>query len=184
MLPSPSEPASGSTAAAPADTQKLLFDISGIDLSKTLHGRERVEQFIPHRGTMSFVDRVVWEHESRLQGVACKHVRHDEFWVPGHFPEQAMYPGVLMLETAAQFAAYLYKMRVSPGPSLVVFLRIDDVSFRNMVKPGDDLFILINEIKYGRRNFTTSAQGVVNGQVAFNGVMTGMTRMPEPTPGS
>lgn len=175
--------ASDSAPAADAG-QKLLFDISGFDLSKTLHGRDRIEEFIPHRGTMSFVDRVIWEHESRLQGIACKHVRHDEFWVPGHFPSQAMYPGVLMLETAAQFAAYLYKMRVSPGPSLVVFLRIDDVSFRNMVKPGDDLYILINEIKYGRRNFTTSAQGLVNGQIAFNGVLSGMTRMPESPSGS
>lgn len=181
MLPRASEQASlNEEKSAPVEnaeaSHKPLFDLSAIDLNARIFPRERLEQYIPHRGAMSLVDSVVWEHATRLQGVAVKHIRGDDFWVPGHFPSQPMFPGVLMIETAAQFAAYLFKSRVSPGPSLVVFLRIESASFRNMVKPGDDLFILCDEIKIGRRRFTTSAQGIVGDKIAFEGVLTGMTR--------
>ncbi|MCC6427746.1 MAG: beta-hydroxyacyl-ACP dehydratase [Phycisphaerales bacterium] len=178
MLPRASEPLApiGDAGGAADTSHKPLFDISGIDLDAVVASRQRVEQFIPHRGTMSLVDHVIWEHATRLQGIACKTIRPDEFWVPGHFPDRPMFPGVLMIETAAQFAAYLFKSRVSPGPSLVVFLRIEDVSFRNMVQPGDKFLILCDEIKIGRRRFTSAAQGLVGDKIAFDGKLTGMIR--------
>lgn len=166
----------GDTGEQGDSSYRPLFDLGAIDLNARISDRTRLEQYIPHRGIMSLVDYIVWEHPSRLQGVAIKHIRPDEFWVPGHFPSQAVFPGVLMLETAAQFAAYLFKSRISPGPSLVVFLRIEDVSFRNMVKPGDDLYFLCDEIKVGRRRFTTKTQGLVGDRIAFEGVLTGMTK--------
>ncbi len=181
MLPRASERDSLAPAPDAAGTDgdashKLLFDLSGIDLNAVVAKRERLEQFIPHRGLMSLVDHIVWEHATRLQGIACKTIQPDDFWVPGHFPQQPMFPGVLMIETAAQFAAYLFKSRISPGPSLVVFLRIEEVSFRNMVQPGDRLYILCDEVKLGRRRFTTAAQGIVGDRIAFEGKLTGMTR--------
>ncbi|MBL8962983.1 MAG: beta-hydroxyacyl-ACP dehydratase [Phycisphaeraceae bacterium] len=181
MLPRPSESASldqprNAAVETTDSSHEPLFDLSGIDLATRIHGRDRVEQFIPHRGAMSLVDHIIWEHPSRLQGVACKVVGDSEFWVPGHFPQQPLFPGVMMIETAAQFAAYLFKSRVSPGPSLVVFLRIDDVSFRHMVRPGDSLYILCNEIKVGKRRFTSASQGIVSGKIAFQGTLTGMIR--------
>lgn len=179
MLPrvSDSQASAGNEAPAEADSKyRPIFDISGIDLNAVATTRDRVEQFIPHRGVMSLLDHVIWEHPTRLQGVAVKTIRPDEFWVPGHFPGHPMFPGVMMIETAAQFAAYLFKSRVSPGPSLVVFLRIEDVAFRNMVQPGDKFLILCDEIKIGRRRFTTSAQGLVGDKIAFDGKLSGMIR--------
>src|SRR5689334_15741517 len=113
---------------------KPLLDLSGVDLTRRLAGRDEIAKLNPHRGVMALVDWVVWTSKDYRQGVALKQVRNDEFWVAGHFPARPMFPGVLMIEAGAQMACYLYNIR-QPEPKLVAFLRIEDASFRNMVEP-------------------------------------------------
>lgn len=153
---------------------KLLFDIDGIDLSRYALDRTALERFIPHRGVMMLLDGVVWESEDHTRAIGVKHVRDDEFWVPGHFPEKAMFPGVLMVETAAQLACYLYNVR-KPYPVLAAFLRIEDAVFRNSVVPGDSLYILCSEIKWSNRRFISEAQGIVGDRIAFEAKISGLS---------
>jgi len=152
---------------------RLLFDLSGIDRSQRLLSKAQLERYIPHRGDMSLLDWVVWQTPDYRRGVGLKHIRDDEFWVPGHFPARPLLPGVLMIEAGAQMACYLYNIR-QPTVKVVAFLRIDGASFRSMVQPGDDLFILCQEIKYGRRRFISDIQGVVGDRIAFDARISGM----------
>lgn len=157
---------------------RYLIDLTGLDLSQRLYARKDIERFIPHRGDMLLIDSIVWENAEHTQGVAVKHIRDDEFWVKGHFPDRPMLPAVLMIEAAAQLACFLYNIRM-PEPKIVAFVHLDNASFRAMVQPGDDLYVLCSETKFGRRRFVSDVQGVVKGKVAFEASISGMNVDPE-----
>lgn len=152
---------------------KMLMDLSTIDLTKTMYTREDIARYNPHRGNMALIDSIVWETPDHKLGVARKQVRHDEFWVAGHFPDKAIMPGVLMVEAGAQLGCFLYNIR-RPDPKIVAFTRIDSVSFRSMVVPGDELILICSEVKFGRRRFISDVQGVVGNRLAFDARITGM----------
>lgn len=151
-----------------------LFDLDGIDLSGRTLSKQDLERWNPHRGEMALLDWIVWENEAHTQGIALKHVRPDEFWVPGHFPDRPMFPGVLMIEAGAQLACYLYNVRQT-DPGMVAFLRIENAVFRASVEPGDDLYLLCQEIKVSRRRFISDVQGLVGNRVTFEARISGMT---------
>lgn len=153
---------------------KILFDLSAIDLKGEMVSREMLETVIPHRGHMGLLDKIIWHTPDYCQGVAVHRARPDEFWCAGHFPPRPIMPGVLMIETGAQLAAFLYNVR-KKTTNIAVFLRIDECSFRAMVEPGQDLYVLCQEIKASRRRFISNIQGMVDGKVAFEAQITGMT---------
>lgn len=151
-----------------------IFDLTGIDLSATVVTREQIAQRNPHRGVMALLDSIVYMKDGGAEAIGLKKVRGDEFWCAGHFPDKPIYPGVLQVESGAQLAAYLYYLRTT-NTGISVFLRIEDACFRSMVVPGDDLYILCKDHKFGRRRFICDVQGVVNGRVTFDARLSGMT---------
>lgn len=151
----------------------LLIDISRIDLSSRMMDRAAIGALNPHRGTMALLDGVVWIDAPIDEGIAIKHVRDDEFWVPGHIPGHPIFPGVLMVEAGAQLASLMYYKR-SQMTWFAGFTRIEDTTFRSLVVPGDDLYILCKCVKYSLKRFVSDVQGVVDGQIVFQGRITGM----------
>jgi 3-hydroxyacyl-[acyl-carrier-protein] dehydratase len=101
-------------------------------------------------------------------------VRADEFWVKAHIPGRPLFPGVLMIETAAQLVSY-YVMKCYPDKGFVGFGGVDGVKFRGAVQPGDRLVLLgkMLEIR-GLRRAVGQTQGLVNGQMVYEGKITGM----------
>ncbi|MBL0921961.1 MAG: beta-hydroxyacyl-ACP dehydratase [Phycisphaerales bacterium] len=165
---SPDGPGGG---GAPRNTP--LFDVSHVDLAARAVTREGLESYIPHRGVMMQLDGVVWHSEDFTQGVGIRHVRPDEFWCAGHIPGRPIMPGVLMIETGAQLASFLYFSRMDHR-KFAGFVRIEDFSFRDTVVPGDDLILLSQEVKFSSRRFIADVQGMVRGKVVFGGRVTGM----------
>jgi 3-hydroxyacyl-[acyl-carrier-protein] dehydratase len=162
-------------AGAGSGVAKLLFDLSGIDLGRIIVTRQGIERYNPHRGDMAMLDGIVWESADRTRCVAVKNVRHDEFWVAGHFPGKPMFPGVLMIEAGAQLACYSWQARQTAPVPIVAFLRIENASFRSMIVPGDTLHILLNEVKFGRRRFISDVQGIVGDRIIFDARVAGMS---------
>lgn len=154
----------------------LLFDISGIDLQRVQFDTKGIEQVNPHRSAMRMLDGVIDANEDFTQIVAFKDVRNDEFWVPGHIPGRPLFPGVLMIEAAAQLASFLtmHHVRIDRPNPFVGFVGADDIKFRGQVVPGDRLILLgkVLRIRHGRCE--CSNQGLVNGNLVFEAKITGM----------
>jgi 3-hydroxyacyl-[acyl-carrier-protein] dehydratase len=153
----------------------LLFDISKLDLDQVTIAPEDVPKYNPHSGDMRHLDHVIWLDRETSSGLGVKQVRDDEFWVPGHIPGRPLLPGVIMIEAAAQLSSVLYKWRSDMNADRFLgFTRCDDVIFRGQVVPGDTLYLLVQEKKFGERRFSCDAQGVVNGTLVFEAKITGM----------
>ena len=151
----------------------LLFDISGIDLSKDLYDTAASEDINPHRGAMRLLDGIVYECPEKKDYVAYRDIGADEFWVEGHIPGRPIFPGVLMIEAAAQLSSFITLKKMT-GEAFMGFAGVDGVKFRGQVKPGDRLVILIRETEHRRRRCTCLAQGLVDGNLVFEATIKGM----------
>ncbi|MEM1355850.1 MAG: 3-hydroxyacyl-ACP dehydratase FabZ family protein [Planctomycetota bacterium] len=152
---------------------KLLIDISKIDLDHVVYGPEHIEAYNPHRGAMRLLDAIVYESLDDLNAIAYRDIGHDEFWVEGHIPGRPIFPGVLMIEAAAQFASYFTK-RKFPQLGFIGFAGVDGAKFRGQVVPGDRLYILIQCVSMKTRRSVCMAQGILNGNLVFEAKITGM----------
>ncbi|MEM7625389.1 MAG: 3-hydroxyacyl-ACP dehydratase FabZ family protein [Planctomycetota bacterium] len=152
---------------------QLLFDLGGIDLHQDVYDTAAIEAINPHRGVMRLIDGIVYESDDRIDYVAYKQIGDDEFWVEGHIPGRPIFPGVLMLEAAAQVASFITLNKLDE-PAFMGFAGIDDVKFRGQVKPGDRLVVLAHEVENRRRRSICATQGIVDGNLVFEATIRGM----------
>ncbi len=152
---------------------QLLVDLSLIDLDQVVYDVEAIKQANPQRGDMLHLDGINYVDEEVTLVVGFKNVMEDEFWVSGHIPGRPILPGVLMIEAAAQLAGFIMKLR-EPDLGFIGFLGCDHVKFRGQVTPGDKLYLCAKAIKISRRRFICDAQGIVNGNLVFEGRISGM----------
>lgn len=150
-----------------------LFDVSGIDLSRTICDSTGLDEILPQTGPMRQVDRIVWASDDLRKCLAVKEVRPDEFWCEHHIKGRPLFPGVLMIESTAQAASWLFRTRF-PALGFLGFLRCDEASFRGQVVPGDTFVILIEEIEANPRRFISRTQGFVRNKLVFEAKITGM----------
>ena len=101
-------------------------------------GRDVIETIIPHREPFLFLDEVL-ELEPGQRVVARLAVTGDEWFFPGHFPGRPIMPGVIMVEALAQCGAVAVLAEPANRGKLALFAGIDDVRFKRMVGPGDEL---------------------------------------------
>lgn len=151
----------------------LLFDISQIDLSQVVFDVAAIERINPHRGAMRMLDGIIYHDEVGVRDVAFKDIGEDEFWVPGHIPGRPIFPGVLMIEAAAQLASFVC-LQLMEGQHFMGFAGVDDVKFRGQVKPGDRLILLSVQTEFRRRRCICKTQGLVDGTLVYEGTITGM----------
>lgn len=151
----------------------FLIDLTDLDLNTVLFDTAEIEATNPHRGHMRMLDAVVHHSHDMTRAIAYKDIGEDEFWVAGHIPGRPLFPGVLMVEAAAQLSSFM-SIRKWPEIKFLGFAGVDDVKFRGQVVPGDRLYILSKAVNWRPRRFICACQGVVNGKLVFEAIVTGM----------
>ncbi len=111
----------------------------------------RIRELLPHRYPMQLVDKVIALGPTSIVGV--KNVTSNEPFFTGHFPQEPVMPGVLMIEAMAQCGGLLVLNNLEePERWSTYFLKIDDVKFRQKVVPGDTLLFrveLLQAVRHG-----------------------------------
>jgi 3-hydroxyacyl-[acyl-carrier-protein] dehydratase len=134
-------------------------------------GRAEIEQILPHRDPFLLIDEVV-ELEPGARAVARKRVREDEWYLAGHFPGRPIMPGVLIVEAMAQTGAVAVLADDTNRGRLALFAGIDDVRFKRIVEPGDELELICELERVRGPLGSGKATAAVDGELAARGTLT------------
>src|SRR5688572_27756025 len=127
--------------------------------------RKAVESAIPHREPFLLIDEIVEQSDNRI--VCRKRFTGDEFWYRGHYPEFPLTPGVLLCEAAMQAGAVLLSKLASEGQGGVpVVTRMNNVKFKQMVRPGDTVDLVVELVERMADAFFMNAKVIVDGKTA------------------
>jgi 3-hydroxyacyl-[acyl-carrier-protein] dehydratase len=145
---------------------QLLFEIADLDLSRDVYDQDVVREYNPQRGDMEMLNGIVHVNEAAHELIGYKNVRADEFWVAGHIPGRPIFPGVLMIEAAAQLAAF-YTGKFLGWSGFIGFSGADECRFRQAVLPPAKLLLLGKQIWKRHGRVGCKVQGLVDGGLVF-----------------
>ena len=114
----------------------------------------RIKELLPHRYPFLLVEKIIDIGENHIVGV--KNVSVNEPYFQGHFPQESVMPGVLLIESMAQIGGLLVLHQMDePHRYSTYFMKIESAKFRRKVVPGDTLIFrleLLSEIRRGISN--------------------------------
>ena len=115
--------------------------------------KSEITKLLPHREPMLLIDEL-YDIKKLHSATAIVHVKKDSFFVQGHFPDQPVMPGVLIVESFGQAAAALTAEgldRATYENKLVFLMGVEKARFRNPVIPDCKLILKIEAIRsHGR----------------------------------
>jgi len=133
---------------------------------------EDIKKRLPHRFPFLLVDKIIALDESSIVGI--KNVSFNEAFFQGHFPDEPIMPGVLLIEALAQTGGLLVLNGVEePEKYSTYFLKIDKLKFKQKVVPGDTVILKMEFADVIRRGIATMfGQAFVGNKLVLEGEMT------------
>jgi 3-hydroxyacyl-[acyl-carrier-protein] dehydratase len=128
-----------------------------------------IETIIPHRDPFLLLDEVV-ELEPGTRVLARKTITEAD--CAGHFPGNPIMPGVKMVEALAQAGAVAVLVQEENRAKLVLFAGLDDVRFKRIVRPGDELTLECSVETVRGPIGRGKARATVDGELAVRGTLT------------
>ncbi len=133
--------------------------------AETLHSADirEILRLLPHRFPFVMIDRVI-DMRGNEHAIGIKNVTFNELHFLGHFPDNPVMPGVLMIEGMAQTAGVVCLRNLPPnGPRSMYFLTIDKAKFRKPAVPGDTIEYHVNKLSHRRNMWWYRAEATVGG---------------------
>ena len=134
---------------------------------------KQIQEILQHRYPFLLVDRVL-EMEEGKRIVASKAVTMNEYFFQGHFPQEPVMPGVLIMEALAQTGAIAVLSMEQNRGKIAYFGGMNKVKFRNKVVPGDVLTLEMEIIKLKSRAGIGKGTAYVDGKKVAEGELTFM----------
>lgn len=150
-----------------------ILDPATLDLGRPIADRARIAEFLPHRHEFALLDAVVLCDVEQNVFAGYVDIKADAWWAKGHIPGRPLFPGVLMVEAAAQLSSYAFRQIVDTE-AFLGFTGIDGVKYRGAVEPGNRLIIVGRGKQMKPRRMITEVQGFVDAAMVFEGQITGM----------
>lgn len=126
---------------------------------------DEIKQILPHREPMLLVEEAYLNEDGSSTGYYT--VKGDEYFLQGHFPGNPIVPGVILCEMTAQSACILFSADMAGKTP--VYTGINNVKFRQQVKPGDKIEFRCSILKQKAPFFWIKGEAHVNGKVAMSG---------------
>ena len=146
-------------------------------MDKSSANIETIKKIIPHRYPFLLIDKVI-DIAPCEKAHGIKNVTINEPHFQGHFPEQPLMPGIMIVEAMAQTAAVMvgFSSEIASENFLVYFLAIDKCKFRKKVVPGDVLELDVSVVrgKIGSKVWKFSGVASVQGNKVAEAEFTAM----------
>ena len=136
-------------------------------MTKNSIDKKEIEDLLPHRDPMLLIDKLI-NIVHLKSATAIVYVKKTSFFVQGHFPDQPVMPGVLMVEAFGQAAAALTAYGIDKKEyenKLVYLMSVEKARFRNPVLPDCELHLDIEAIRSHGRVWKYKGIAKVNGKI-------------------
>ncbi|MFN7102677.1 MAG: 3-hydroxyacyl-ACP dehydratase FabZ [Pseudorhizobium sp.] len=137
-----------------------------------------IMKLLPHRYPFLLVDRII-EINGDDSAIGIKNVTANEPHFTGHFPDQPIMPGVLLVEGMAQTAGAICARKDGEGGNLVYFMTIDNARFRRPVVPGDRVEFHVKKQKQRGNIWKFHCDAIVDGTLVAEADIGAMIRRKE-----
>ena len=126
--------------------------------------KKQIEELLPHREPMLLIDEL-YEIKKLSSAIGVVNVKKDSFFLQGHFPDQPVMPGVLIVEAFGQSAAALTAHGIDKSTyenKLVFLMGVEKARFRNPVIPDCKLILKIEAVRSHGKVWKYKGEAFVN----------------------